>query len=90
MAGLLQDVRFALRLLRKNLGFTITATEMLAVAIGANSTVFSWISGTMLSPIPGARDAGDLVSLVRASGIHRRFRRCHIPIIATFKSRITA
>ena len=32
---------------------------------GANSTVLSWIDGTMLHPIPGARDTGDLVSLVR-------------------------
>ena len=65
MAGLLQDVRFALRQLRKNPGFMITATAMLAVAICANSTVFSWIDGTMLHPIPGARDAASLVSVVR-------------------------
>jgi hypothetical protein len=65
MAGLLQDVRFALRQLRKNPGFTITATAMLTVAICANSTVFSWINGTMLHPIPGARDTGSLVSVMR-------------------------
>ncbi|HEY7087856.1 MAG TPA: ABC transporter permease, partial [Tepidisphaeraceae bacterium] len=63
--GLLQDVRFAVRQLRKNPGFTITATAMLAVAICANSTVFSWIDGTMLRPIPGARDTGQLVSVMR-------------------------
>src|SRR6202167_2107470 len=61
-----RDVRYALRQLRKSPGFTITATAMLAVAICANSTVFSWIDGTMLRPIPGARDTGDLVSLQRA------------------------
>src|SRR5215467_1357936 len=60
-----RDVRYALRQLRKSPGFTITATAMLAVAICANSTVFSWIDGTMLRPIPGARDVGDLVSLQR-------------------------
>jgi len=65
MAGLLQDFRFALRQLGKNPGYTITATVMLAVAICANSTVFSWINGTMLHPIPGARDTGDLVSVMR-------------------------
>ncbi len=65
MAGLLQDVRFALRQLRKNPGFTITATTMLAVAICANSTVFSWIEGTMLHPVPGARDTSSLVTLQR-------------------------
>jgi len=60
-----RDLRYALRQLRKSPGFTITATTMLAVAICANSTVFSWIDGTMLRPIPGARDMGDLVSLQR-------------------------
>jgi predicted permease len=60
-----RDVRYALRQLRKSPGFTITATVMLSVAICANSTVFSWIDGTMLRPIPGARDTGDLVSLQR-------------------------
>ncbi len=60
-----RDIRYALRQLRKSPGFTITATAMLAVAICTNSTVFSWIDGTMLRPIPGARDTGDLVSLQR-------------------------
>jgi predicted permease len=60
-----RDVRFAMRQLRKSPGFTITATAMLAVAICANSTVFSWIDGTMLRPIPGAQDTGELVSLQR-------------------------
>src|SRR6201993_2681968 len=60
-----RDLRYALRQLRKSPGFTITATTMLAVAICANSTVFSWIDGTMLRPIPGARDTGELVSLQR-------------------------
>jgi len=65
MAGLLQDVRFAFRQLCRNPGFTFTATAMLAVAICANGTVFSWIDGTMLHPIPGARDQGALVSVMR-------------------------
>ena len=63
--GLLQDVRFALRQLRKNPAYTFAATVMLAVAICANGTVFSWIDGTMLHPIPGARDTGSLVSVMR-------------------------
>ncbi|HUB52819.1 MAG TPA: ABC transporter permease [Terracidiphilus sp.] len=60
-----RDLRYALRQLRKSPGFTITSTAMLAVAICANSTVFSWIDGTMLRPIPGARDTSELVSLQR-------------------------
>ena len=65
MAGLLRDVRFASRQLRKSPGFTITAVLMLALAICANSTVFSWIDGTMLHPIPMARDTDSLVSVMR-------------------------
>ncbi len=65
MISLLQDVRFALRQLRKDPGFTMTATAMLAVAICANSTVFSWIDGTMLHPIPAAQQTSELVSVMR-------------------------
>ena len=65
MAGLLRDVRYALRQLRKSPGFAATAVLMLALAICANSTVFSWIDGTMLHPIPGAWETSSLVSLER-------------------------
>ena len=65
MAGLLRDVRCALRQLRKSPGFWIATVLMLALGICANSTVFSWIDGTMLHPIPGARETSSLVSVLR-------------------------
>ncbi len=84
-----RDVRYALRQLRKSPGYTITATAMLAVAICANSTVFSWIDGTMLRPIPGARDTGDLVSLQRGEIELPRLRPSRISTIAICASRTT-
>lgn len=65
MTQFTQDVRLALRQLRKSPGFTLSAILMLAFAICANSTVFSWINGTMLHPIAGARDTGGVVSVMR-------------------------
>ncbi|HLW55708.1 MAG TPA: ABC transporter permease [Candidatus Angelobacter sp.] len=70
MGSLRQDFRYGWRMLANNPRFTLVAIVTLALAIGASTTVFSWIDTVLLHPFPGVEKPGELLAFetTRADG----------------------
>jgi len=73
MTTIWQDLRYAVRVLRKAPGFTFVTMLVLAIGIGANSAIFSLVDAALLRPLP-FRDADRLVLVWERSARQARNR----------------
>ena len=79
MDAFLRDFALAVRILRRRPGFTALAVTVLALAIGANSAIFSVVEGVLLRP-PGFEDPGRLVFVWEARPVRNQLRN----VVATY------
>jgi predicted permease len=79
LESLWQDVRLALRMLRRNPGFAAASLLSLALGIGVNLSIFGFVNALFLRPVPGVADAGTLVSMFQRSRTTGRFTGASYP-----------
>src|SRR5580698_5403017 len=65
MTSFWQDIRYGLRMIAKAPGYAAIVILTLALGIGANSTIFSWINSALLNPVPGLARPSEVVSLTQ-------------------------
>src|SRR6187397_83053 len=70
MSAFLQDVRYAVRTLRRSAGLTLVIVASLAIGIGANTAIFSVVHALLLKPLPYPDSERLAVLWLRSPGIN--------------------
>ena len=89
MEAFMQDARLALRVLRKNKGFTAVAVVILALGIGANTVAFSVVNAFFLRPLP-VDAPEDLVRIYTTGSDRNDLSWVSYPDYADIRDRVTA
>jgi len=84
----MNDLRFALRQLRKSLGFTSVAVITLALGIGANAAIFTLVRGVLIKPLVNRGEDRLIYIRQSALGIGNKNSTWSIPEIQDLKARV--
>jgi predicted permease len=90
MDSLLQDLRYAVRLLRRAPGFSIVAAATLALGIGVNGSIFSMVNGLILRAPEGIEEPERLVQVARSYETEPRWDTWSWPALELIASEATA
>jgi putative ABC transport system permease protein len=85
LSMLRQDSKFALRMMGKNIGFTVAAIIVLGLGIGANTAIFSVVNAVLLKPLPYAHGNRLLLLSERVSRIGPAERATSVPEMMDYR-----
>ena len=90
MDALLQDLRYAVRMVAKSPGTTAIAILTIGIATGANATVFGFVGALLLRPAPGVTDPGSLVSVYTSDYSSGPYGTSSYPDYLSLRSEVSA